>query len=101
MALVATMLPRTGPVHENSRSNRRPKCHLNLDHHVSLLAGSTQRYVSLCLRSVRSWQHVGRSPKWLFAGVVAEVERELGGCGRARPEIGRAAGKLRWDHAGV
>ena len=43
MALVATMLPRTGLVHENSRSNRRPKCHLNLDHHVSLLAGSTQR----------------------------------------------------------
>jgi hypothetical protein len=135
MALVAIMLPRTGPVrHENSRSNRRPKCHLNLDHHVSLLAGSTQRSqtiegpvarcsakfpqlfivenvghsplrifgtvrsrcwptshaasnfrrwracpdaanVSLCLRSVRSWQHVGM--------VAQVVIRRCCGRGRA------------------
>ena len=36
-----------------------------------------------------------------LAGVVAEIEQELGERRRAGPQIGRAAGQLRRDHAGA
>src|SRR5262249_515772 len=36
-----------------------------------------------------------------LAGVVAKVDQELGECRRAGPQVGRATGELRWDHAGA
>ena len=36
-----------------------------------------------------------------LAGGVAEIEQELGERGSARPQVGRAAGQLRRDHAGA
>ena len=54
------------------------------------------------LEAVRGRQRVGVVAEVVLAelaGVVAEIEQELGERRRAGPQIGRAAGQLRRDHA--
>ena len=56
------------------------------------------------LEAVRGRQRVGVVAEMVLAelaGVVAEIEQELGDRRRAGPQIGRAAGQLRRDHAGA
>ena len=56
------------------------------------------------LEAVRGRQRVGVVAEMVLAelaGVVAEIEQELGERRRAGPQIGRAAGQLRRDHAGA
>ena len=56
------------------------------------------------LEAVRGRQRVGVVAQMVLAelaGVVAEIEQELGERRRAGPQIGRAAGELRRDHAGA
>ena len=56
------------------------------------------------LEAVRGRQRLGVVAEVVLAelaGVVAEVEQELGERRRSRPQIGRAAGQLRRDHAGA
>ena len=56
------------------------------------------------LEAVRGRQRVGVVAEMVLAelaGVVAEIEQELGERRGAGPQIGRAAGQLRGDHAGA
>ena len=56
------------------------------------------------LEAVRGRQRVGVIAEMVLAelaGVVAEIEQELGDRRRAGPQIGRAARQLRRDHAGA
>ena len=56
------------------------------------------------LEAVRGRQRVGVIAEMVLAelaGVVAEIEQELGDRRRAGTQIGRAAGQLRRDHAGA
>ena len=56
------------------------------------------------LEAVRRRQRVGVVAQMVLAelaGVVAEIEQELGERRRAGPQVGRAAGQLRRDHAGA
>ena len=56
------------------------------------------------LEAVRGRQRIGVVAQMVLAelaGVVAEIEQELGKRRRAGPQIGWAAGKLRQDHAGA
>ena len=56
------------------------------------------------LEAVRGRQRVGVIAEMVLAelaGVVAEIEQEFGERRRAGPQIGRAAGQLRRDHAGA
>ena len=56
------------------------------------------------LEAVRGRQRVGVVAEMVLAelaSVVAEVEQDLGDRRRAWPQIGRAAGKLRRNHAGA
>ena len=53
---------------------------------------------------MRCWQSVWVVTQMVLAklsSVVAKVEQELGQRGRAGPQVGRAAGQLRRDHAGA
>src|SRR5262249_6932763 len=55
------------------------------------------------LKAVRGGQRRGVVAQVILAelaGVVAEIEQELGERRGAGPQIGRAARELRWDHAG-
>ena len=56
------------------------------------------------LEAVRRRQRLGVVAQVVLAelaGVVAEIEQELGERRRAGPQLGRAAGQLRRDHAGA
>ena len=56
------------------------------------------------LEAVRGRQRGGVVAQMVLAelaGVVAEIEQELGERRRAGPQVGRAAGQLRRDHAGA
>ena len=56
------------------------------------------------LEAVRGRQRIGVVAQVVLAelaGVVAEIEQELGERRRAGPQVGRAAGQLRRDHAGA
>ena len=56
------------------------------------------------LEAVRGRQRIGVIAEVVLAelaGVVAEVEQELGERRRAGPQVGRAARQLRRDHAGA
>ena len=56
------------------------------------------------LEAVRGRQRVGVIAEMVLAelaGVVAEIEQELGERRGAGPQIGRAAGQLRRNHAGA